>query len=123
MAPGITTDGTMMTLIPSKDDETAALYYGFNEAELQLKAQKFLLNYGTKLMRMSSTAAKRTLIISSLKMGSPPVIRFGECLFNLLPPGLDKAFYLSTAGESNEPAIKMAKVHIGKFEIVGLSTS
>ncbi|KAJ5145911.1 Pyridoxal phosphate-dependent transferase major region subdomain 2 [Penicillium bovifimosum] len=56
-------------------------------------------------------------------MVSPPVINLGERLCNLLPAGLDKAFFLSTGGESNEAAIKMAKVYTGKFEIVGLGAS
>jgi 4-aminobutyrate aminotransferase-like enzyme len=56
-------------------------------------------------------------------MVSPPVISLGERLCNLLPAGLDKAFFLSTGGESNEAAIKMAKVFTGKFEIVGLGAS
>ncbi|KAJ5238831.1 hypothetical protein N7468_003450 [Penicillium chermesinum] len=56
-------------------------------------------------------------------MVSPPVISLGERLCTLLPPGLDKAFFLSTGGESNEAAIKMAKVYTGRFEIVGLGAS
>jgi 4-aminobutyrate aminotransferase-like enzyme len=56
-------------------------------------------------------------------MVSPPVISLGERLCNLLPDGLDKAFFLSTGGESNEAAIKMAKVYTGKFEVVGLGAS
>ncbi|KAJ5044281.1 hypothetical protein NUH16_001082 [Penicillium rubens] len=56
-------------------------------------------------------------------MVSPPVISLGERLCNLLPTGLDKAFFLSTGGESNEAAIKTAKIYTGKFEIVGLGGS
>ncbi|GAB7346654.1 hypothetical protein MBLNU459_g1784t1 [Dothideomycetes sp. NU459] len=56
-------------------------------------------------------------------MLSPPVIGLGKKLQSLLPPGLDKSFFLSTGGESNEAAIKLAKVFTGKFEIVGLSAS
>ncbi|KAH9907080.1 pyridoxal phosphate-dependent transferase [Xylariomycetidae sp. FL2044] len=56
-------------------------------------------------------------------MVSPPVVRLGERLCSLLPDGLDKAFFLSTGGESNEAAIKMAKIYTGKFEIVGLGGS
>jgi 4-aminobutyrate aminotransferase-like enzyme len=56
-------------------------------------------------------------------MVSPPVISLAERLCGLLPDGLDKAFFLSTGGESNEAAIKMAKVYTGKFEIVGLGAS
>jgi 4-aminobutyrate aminotransferase-like enzyme len=51
----------------------------------------------------------------------PPVINLAEKLTGLLPDGLDKAMFLSTGGESNEAAIKLAKVYTGKFEIVGLS--
>ncbi|KAJ9622561.1 hypothetical protein H2204_011480 [Knufia peltigerae] len=56
-------------------------------------------------------------------MLSPPVINLAQRLTSLLPDGLDKAFFLSTGGESNEAAIKMAKVYTGKFEIVGLGAS
>ncbi|KAH7311685.1 pyridoxal phosphate-dependent transferase [Stachybotrys elegans] len=56
-------------------------------------------------------------------MVSPPVLSLGERLCNALPAGLDKAFFLSTGGESNEAAIKMAKVYTGKFEVVGLGAS
>ncbi|OJD35574.1 uncharacterized protein BKCO1_160002 [Diplodia corticola] len=56
-------------------------------------------------------------------MLSPPVINLAKRLTSLTPPGLDKAFFLSTGGESNEAAIKLAKSYTGKFEIVGLSAS
>jgi 4-aminobutyrate aminotransferase-like enzyme len=56
-------------------------------------------------------------------MLSPPVINLAKRLTGLLPKGLDKAFFLSTGGESNEAAIKLAKVYTGKFEIVGLGSS
>ncbi|OAL29507.1 hypothetical protein AYO20_09147 [Fonsecaea nubica] len=56
-------------------------------------------------------------------MLSPPVINLAQRLTSVLPKGLDKAFFLSTGGESNEAAIKMAKVYTGKFEIVGLGAS
>lgn len=56
-------------------------------------------------------------------MVSPPVISLGERLCDALPDGLDKAFFLSTGSESNEAAIKLAKVFTGKFEIVGLGAS
>ncbi|KAI1501337.1 pyridoxal phosphate-dependent transferase [Biscogniauxia marginata] len=56
-------------------------------------------------------------------MVSPPVISLGERLCSLLPDGLDKAFFLSTGGESNEAALKLAKVYTGKFELVALGAS
>jgi len=56
-------------------------------------------------------------------MLSPPVVRLATRLTSLTPPGLDKAFFLSTGGESNEAAIRLAKFYTGKFEIVGLAAS
>ena len=56
-------------------------------------------------------------------MLAPPVISLGERLCSNLPEGLDKAFFLSTGGESNEAAIKLAKSYTGKFEVVGLGAS
>lgn len=56
-------------------------------------------------------------------MLSPPVLRLADRLASVLPTGLDKAFFLSTGGESNEAALKMAKVYTGKFEVVGLGAS
>ena len=56
-------------------------------------------------------------------MVSPPVIELAEKLTSLLPDGLDRATFLSTGGESNEYAIKLAKCVTGKFEVVGLSLS
>ena len=56
-------------------------------------------------------------------MLSPPVIQLAKKLTDVLPDGLDKAFFLSTGGESNEAAIKLAKVFTKKWEIVGLGAS
>ncbi|PVH94128.1 PLP-dependent transferase [Periconia macrospinosa] len=51
-------------------------------------------------------------------MITSPVISLATRLTSLTP-GLDKAFFLSTGGESNEAAIRLAKFYTGKFEIVG----
>lgn len=56
-------------------------------------------------------------------MISPPVISLAKRLTGVAPVGLDKAFFLSTGGESNEAAIRLAKFYTGKFEIVGLAAS
>ena len=56
-------------------------------------------------------------------MLTPPAISLAKRLTGLLPEGLDKAFFLSTGGESNEAAIRLAKFYTGKFEIVGLASS
>ncbi|SMQ50908.1 unnamed protein product [Zymoseptoria tritici ST99CH_3D7] len=56
-------------------------------------------------------------------MLSAPVISLAKRLTSVTPPGLDKALFLSTGGESNEAAIRLAKFYTGKFEIVGLASS
>ena len=56
-------------------------------------------------------------------MMSPPVASLAKALTDETPAGLDKAMFLSTGGESNDCAIKLAKICTGKFEIVGLSKS
>ncbi|KAF8192750.1 class III aminotransferase [Mycena galopus ATCC 62051] len=56
-------------------------------------------------------------------MLSRPVVDLASKLRSMLPTGLDKVQLLSTGGESNECAIRIAKMYTGKFEIVGLSNS
>ncbi|PQE15277.1 22-dialkylglycine decarboxylase protein [Rutstroemia sp. NJR-2017a BVV2] len=56
-------------------------------------------------------------------MLSPPVVQLAQKLTALTPPGLDRAMFLNTGAESNEAAIKMAKLYTGKYEIVGLVSS
>lgn len=77
-------------------------------------------------------------------MISPSVISLAKRLTSALPVGLDRAFFLSTGGESNEAAIRwtmtnfflilvfaadrgrssrLAKTYTGKYEVVGLGDS
>ncbi|KAF8922031.1 dialkylglycine decarboxylase [Mucidula mucida] len=56
-------------------------------------------------------------------MLSRPVVDLATKLTGLLPPGLDKVQLLSTGAESNECALRIAKLYTGKFEIVGLANS
>ncbi|EEP81811.1 2,2-dialkylglycine decarboxylase [Uncinocarpus reesii 1704] len=56
-------------------------------------------------------------------MISPPVVDLAERLARLLPPSLEKSFFLNTGGESIEAAIKIAKCYTRKFEIVAFSAS
>jgi 2,2-dialkylglycine decarboxylase (pyruvate) len=52
-----------------------------------------------------------------------PVVALAEKLSELLPTGLDRVMLLSTGGESNEAAIKMAKLATGGFETVAFAQS
>lgn len=51
-------------------------------------------------------------------MLSRPVVDLAAALARTLPPSLSKAMMLSTGGESNEAAIRMAKLYTGGYEIV-----
>ena len=56
-------------------------------------------------------------------MLSPAVVALSQRLTAMLPEHLSKALFLSTGGESTEAALKLAKLHTGRYEIVGLSGS
>src|SRR5215471_14355022 len=54
---------------------------------------------------------------------SSPVVELAALLAELSPGKLDRVLLVSTGGESNEAAIRMAKLATGRYEIVGLSRS
>ena len=54
---------------------------------------------------------------------SDPVIDFADALADMLPPGLDRVLPLSTGGESNEAALRIAKTYTGGFEVVAFDRS
>ena len=54
---------------------------------------------------------------------SRPVIDLAEMLAKLAPGNLERVLLLSTGGESNEAALRMAKTATGGYEILGLSRS
>ena len=56
-------------------------------------------------------------------MLSPPVLDLAEALVGTLPAGLDRTILLSTGGESIEVAVRMAKLHSGRFEVASLTRS
>ncbi len=54
---------------------------------------------------------------------SEPVIEFAKALTAILPNTLDRVLPLSTGGEANEAALRMAKTYTGGFEIVAFDRS
>ncbi len=56
-------------------------------------------------------------------MLSEPVLALGERLVGLFPDPLDRVLLLNTGTEANEVALKMAKMHTGRWEVVGLTRS
>jgi len=56
-------------------------------------------------------------------MLSEPVVNLAEALTALTPPGLDRVMFLSTGAESNEAALKMARLATGGHEVVSFAQS
>lgn len=56
-------------------------------------------------------------------MLSEPVLALAEALSATLPEGLDRTMLLSTGGEANEAALRIARLVTGKYEVVSFSTS
>lgn len=56
-------------------------------------------------------------------MMSPPVIELSQRLAAILPPTLSRSLFLSTGGEANEAALRLAKLHTGRYEVVGMTGS
>ncbi|TIW66173.1 MAG: aspartate aminotransferase family protein, partial [Mesorhizobium sp.] len=74
--------------------------------------------------RIVSTVSRQVERAAHLFSGmlSRPVVELAERLA-ALAPGLDRVLLLSTGAESNEAAIRMAKLVTGKHEIVAFSNS
>ncbi len=64
-----------------------------------------------------------TVIHLNSWMLSTPVLALAERLVSLLPAPLERVLLLSTGGEANEAAFKIAKMHTGRVEIAGLARS
>ncbi|HEV3377239.1 MAG TPA: aspartate aminotransferase family protein [Thermoleophilaceae bacterium] len=54
---------------------------------------------------------------------SEPVVSLAARLIDTLPPPLERALFLSTGGEANEAALRMAKLDTGGFEVLSLTRS
>jgi 2,2-dialkylglycine decarboxylase (pyruvate) len=54
---------------------------------------------------------------------SRPVLSLAERLVATLPAPLERAMFLSTGGEANEAALRMAKLFSGRFEVAALTRS
>ena len=67
-------------------------------------------------------ACREALHLFSGMLGVP-VVRLSEELAALLPPGLQKMLFLNTGAEANEAALRMAKLHTGRFEVLAFTGS
>ena len=71
-----------------------------------------------KIVQAIKTATDESIHLLSTML-SPSVIELSKQLVDLLPEGLDKSIFVNTGSESNEIAIRMAKLASGGFEIIG----
>ena len=62
-----------------------------------------------------------TVVHLDSRMLSEPVLALADRLASLAPAPLTRVMPLSTGAEANEFAIKLAKMHTGRFEIVGVT--
>lgn len=69
------------------------------------------------------TRASDSVLHLDSTMLTPSIAHLAKELCELLPPQLNKALFLNTGAESNEAAIRLAKLYTGRFEIVGLTGS
>lgn len=75
-----------------------------------------------KIVKLLENAGDRAIhLLSSIL--SPPVIELARKLSSELPKGLSKCIFVNTGSESNEVAIRMAKLVTGGFEVVGFAGS
>ena len=68
-------------------------------------------------------ARSRRSTICSAACCPEPVIGLAEAWKAITPPGLDRVLLLSTGAESNEAALKMARLATGGYEVVGFAQS
>ena len=74
---------------------------------------------------VAAVVQNMTGVLDHLHSGflSTPVLDFANALTAILPDRLSRVLPLSTGGESNEAAIRMAKTYTGGFEIVAFDRS
>ncbi len=82
-----------------------------------------VLGHGHPAVREAIEQALGEVVHLYSGMLSPPVVELGEALAALLPPSLQKSIFLNTGAESNEAALRMAKLSTGRFEVVAFAGS
>lgn len=72
-----------------------------------------------------ATVSRQVATLDHLFSGmlSEPVLELAERLADSLPAPLDKVLLLTTGAESNEAALRLAKLVTGKFEVVSFARS
>lgn len=78
-------------------------------------------NHPTIVRAIQEATSKSIHLLST--MISPPLLALAQRLTAMLPEKLEKSIFLNTGSESNEVAIRMAKLVTGGFEIIGFAGS
>jgi len=71
-----------------------------------------------KLLEAMRRGGEASLHLLSTML-SPAVIELSQKLAEMLPEGLDRCLFVNTGSESNEVALRMAKLASGGFEVLG----
>ncbi|NNF18171.1 MAG: aspartate aminotransferase family protein, partial [Flavobacteriaceae bacterium] len=74
-------------------------------------------NHPAILKAMKEAGEQSIHLLST--MLSPAVVQLSKEIVELLPEGLDKCLFINTGSESNEVALRMAKLTTGGFEVIG----
>ena len=99
-------------------DETGRPILDFTSGQMSS-----LLGHGHPAVVETVSRSVATLDHLFSGMVTRPVVGLAEALAGTLPESLSKAMILTTGGESNEAAIKMAKLYTQKHEIVSFDQS
>jgi 2,2-dialkylglycine decarboxylase (pyruvate) len=75
-----------------------------------------------KILQAMQKGGETSLHLLSTML-SPPVLELSQSLIELLPEGLDRCIFVNTGSESNEVALRMAKLQSGGFEVIGFAGS
>lgn len=67
---------------------------------------------------VKAVQAASAKLLNNYECLNEPRVEAAEKLVSVLPPHLDKCFFLSTGSEAVEGAIRIMKRHSGRFEIV-----
>lgn len=116
--------GDFLPVVISKADGSY-LYDQKGRAILDFTSGQMCAILGHNHPQINRALAKASGEVTHLLSGmlSPAVIELAEALAELLPPSLGKAMFLSTGGEANEAALRMAKLKTGGFEVIAFSSS
>jgi 2,2-dialkylglycine decarboxylase (pyruvate) len=99
-------------------DENGASILDFTSGQMSA-----VLGHGHPDIVATVSTAAATLDHLYSGMLSGPVVDLAKALSATLPPALHKVLLLSTGAESNEAAIKMAKLYTGRYEVVSFDRS